>query len=141
MNLSGSFFYTHISLMSLFFTWYNMGHMDMSQKEEVKALRGLLSNMEKGGKCIPCRIVFFFSFIVFVGVVVFVLIMQMEARKALTPVPPELAPQITPQQHEQELLRLEAVFKDPGSSLLSSDPFAPSSTSSAQTPSLPTQQK
>ena len=118
--------------MTCFGAWYNNRHMDTSQKEEVKALRGLLSRMDRGGKCIPCRIVFFFSLIVFIGVVVFLLIAQVRTQSALTPVSPELAPHLTPQQYAQELLRLEATFRDPQSPMLSQDlpPALPSQPSS-----------
>lgn len=112
--------------------------MDTSQKEEVKALRGLLSRMDRGGKCIPCRIVFFFSLIVFIGVVVFLLVGQIREQSALTPVPPELTVQLTPEQYSQELLRLEAVFKDHDSPLLYGNPMAPTS-SGTPSASLSTQ--
>ncbi len=120
--------------MTCFGAWYNNRHMDTSQKEEVKALRGLLSRMDRGGKCIPCRIVFFFSLIVFIGVVVFLLIAQVRTQSVLTPVPPELTVQLTPEQYSQELLRLEAVFKDHNSPLLYGNPMSPSSATSSSLP-------
>ena len=90
--------------------------MDMSQQAEVRALRGVLSRMDRGGKCIPCRIILFFSLIVFIGVVVFVFVERAREQSALRPVPQELAPQLNPEQKAQMLLDLEDTFKQQRSS-------------------------
>ena len=83
--------------------------MDSTQKEEVRELKHVLGGI-KGNKCIPCRVVFFFSLVVFLCVIVFMLYTRIRAQSQLEPVPPELTHTMSPQEYEQGLLRLEDVF-------------------------------
>lgn len=83
--------------------------MESSQKEEVRELQHVLTGM-KGNKCIPCRVVFFFSLAVFLSVIIFMLYTRIRAQSQLEPIPPELTRTMSPQEYEQGLLRLEDVF-------------------------------